>query len=60
MKYTIEEVQTCINAHKKAYEVWPHGAVEKMRINKDGIIKVWYSSGTHYHYKRENGQIVWF
>lgn len=41
--------------HKKAFENWRFGEIDKVWIDKDGFVCIQYDSGDWWHYK-ENGE----
>lgn len=60
MKYTREFITRCIEAHKAAFEDWPCGEMQKAWVDENGNLCIRYEDGTHYHYKEENGSIIWW
>ena len=61
MKHTDKGyVELCVKTHMAAFEDWPHGPMKEAWTDKDGYLCIRYTSGKHWHYKEENGQIIWW
>lgn len=55
-----EFMERCIKAHMEAFEDWPYGAVERFFEDGDGNFCLRYQGGMYWHYKEEDGGIVWW
>jgi len=53
-------LQQAVQAHKQAYDVWPHGDVAANWVDDDGHLCVRYADGQWYHYSVEDNTIVWW
>ncbi|KSV59091.1 hypothetical protein [Acetivibrio ethanolgignens] len=49
----------CYKHHKATFEVWQHGKPIASRYEGD-ILIIKYQSGAWFHYKLENGCLIWW
>lgn len=56
-------VDECIKKHKKAFENrrvrWDMGDVTGIWRDSDGSVRISYENGQWFHYREEDGDIVW-
>lgn len=60
MKHTDNFVGRCIKTHMAAFEEWPHGPMKEIWTDEDGYLCIRYMDGRYWHYKEENGEIIWW
>ena len=57
-------VGECIKKHKKAFENrrmrWDKGDVTGIWRDSDGSVRVSYENCQRFHYREEDGDIVWY
>ena len=58
--YDVEFAEECIRAHMGAFSRWPYGDVRKIDVDENGVLRIYYTGGRHWHYKEEDGSIVWW
>lgn len=60
MKELRERAEEYAREHKKSYEGWTHGEVEKAWIDDDGNICVQYEDGCWCHYRETEAGLEWW
>ena len=54
----------CIKKHKEVFEnrkmLWDKGDVTGIWRDSDGSVRVSYENGQWFHYREEDGDIVWY
>lgn len=53
-------VKECSEAHKRARQKWEEGDIQETWIDDKGNICIKYESGNWWHYRNNNGTIVWW
>lgn len=56
----VEEKDEFYNAHRDAYEFWPHGAPARCWIDEGGDLCIEYEDGQWYHYRVVDDEVVWW
>lgn len=51
--YLEQRATECYEEHKKAFEKWKEGNIDKVWIDKDGHICIQYESGKWWHYNEK-------
>lgn len=61
-QYTREFIARCIEAHKAAFEEWPHGEIHKAWVDENGDLCIRYAQSEQYwRYKEDaGGHIIWW
>lgn len=49
-EYLEQRAKEHYKSHKKAFETWRFGEIDKVWIDKDGFICIQYESGDWWHY----------
>lgn len=58
--YEVDFMEDCVKAHRASFEDgWPYGDVEKAEVDRDGNLRIHYVGGMYWHYKEEDGGIIW-
>lgn len=56
-----QKVTKCVEAHKEAYEQWPHGKVLAYFDQDNGDIHIHYQSDAWWHYRiTDSGEVQWW
>ena len=59
--YDVDLVKECVAVHMSAFGVWPYGDVKKVEMDKDGNLRIHYTGGMYWHYrKNRDGDIEWW
>ena len=59
--YDVDLVEECVAVHMSAFGVWPYGDVKKVEMDKDGNLRIHYTGGMYWHYrKNRDGDIEWW
>ena len=59
--YDVDLVEECVAVHMSAFEVWPYGDVKKVEMDKDGDLRIHYTGGMYWHYRKSrDGDIEWW
>lgn len=59
--YDVDLVEECVAVHMSAFGVWPYGDVKKVEMDKDGDLRIHYTGGMYWHYrKNRDGDIEWW
>ena len=59
--YDVDLMEECVAVHMSAFGVWPYGDVKKVEMDKDGNLRIHYTGGMYWHYrKNRDGDIEWW
>lgn len=59
--YDVDLVEECVAVHMSAFGVWPYGDVKKVEMDKDGNLRIHYTGGMYWHYRKSrDGDIEWW
>lgn len=59
--YDVDLMEECVAVHMSAFGVWPYGDVKKVEMDKDGDLRIHYTGGMYWHYrKNRDGDIEWW
>lgn len=59
--YDVDLVEECVAEHMVAFGAWPYGDVKKVEMDKDGNLRIHYTGGMYWHYrKNRDGDIEWW
>ena len=59
--YDVDFMEECVAEHMVAFGAWPYGDVKKVEMDKDGNLRIHYTGGMYWHYrKNRDGDIEWW
>ncbi len=58
--YDVEFMEKCVAEHMDAFIDRPYGDVKKVEVDRDGNLRIHYTGGMYWHYKRKDEEIVWW
>ncbi len=55
-----QKVRTFFDTHRKAFRNWEHGEPVRCWRDEQGVLCIEYEDGSWWHYKVENGELIWW